>query len=226
MAAPTSDGATVTWNTDIGSNSQVSYGTTTDYGFLSTLNSSSVLSHLVTLMGLVPSTLYHFKVWSATTSATGVASSSDYTFTTIAGSTTATTTPPTTGSTTLEMLQAQIDALKTRVTALENFIAGLGGGGTGTTTPPVNPGGGTGTIDQNNMSINAGGSIDLSGRNFGHEENVVVTLNGATVATAHADGGGNFSTGSIAAPTVAGTYVYHFTGQTSGVTGIATITVH
>jgi hypothetical protein len=124
------------------------------------------------------------------------------------------------------MLQAQINALMARINILENFLAmfGFGGGGTGTTTPPTT--GGSGTIDQNGLNINAGSSLDLSGRNFGHEETVKVTLNGTTVATAHADGGGNFSTGSIAGPTVAGTYVYTFVGQSSGITATATVTVH
>lgn len=227
VAATTTDTtATITWNTNIGSNSQVTFGTTTNYGSFSSLNTSSVLSHLVTLMGLLPSTLYHFQAWSATTSATGVASSSDYTFITKTTATTSTSTPPTTGSTTVEMLQAQINALMARINILENFLAmfGFGGGGTGTTTPPTT--GGSGTIDQNGLNINAGSSLDLSGRNFGHEETVKVTLNGTTVATAHADGGGNFSTGSIAGPTVAGTYVYTFVGQSSGITATATVTVH
>jgi hypothetical protein len=231
-ATTTDTGATITWNTNVGSNSQVTYGTTTNYGNFSTLNTSSVLSHLVTLMGLTANTLYHYQTWSATTSATGVASSSDFTFTTQPTATTSTSTPPTTGSSTVDMLQAQVAALQTqingllaRINILENFLAmfGFGGGGTGTTTPPTT---GTGTVDQNGLNINAGGSIDLSGRNFGHEEAVTVTLNGATVATAHADGGGNFSTGSIAAPTTAGSYVYHFVGQTSGITANATVTVH
>jgi hypothetical protein len=137
-------------------------------------------------------------------------------FTTPVASTTATTTD-TTG------LQNQIDALKARVSILEAQIAALLGMGGGTTTPPT---GGTGMIDPNNSYITAGGLMDLGGRNFGHEETVRVTLNGTTVATAHADGGGNFSTGSFTAPATAGTYTFVFTGQTSGITGSTNITVH
>ena len=91
-----------------------------------------------------------------------------------------------------------------------------------TTTPPTTS---TGQIDQNGQTVRAGTTIDFSGRNFGHEESVIVSLNGAIVATAHADGGGNFSTGSLSVPTTVGTYTYTFTGQTSGITGSATITV-
>jgi hypothetical protein len=143
-------------------------------------------------------------------------------------STTATTTPPVitppagTGSSTLDMLQDQINALKIRVSALESFIMGLGGIGGGTSTPPTI---GTGKIDQSNMTVTPSHAIDFSGRSFGHEESVSVMLNGITVTTAHADGGGNFSTGSFAAPSTVGNYTYQFKGMTSGITASAMITV-
>jgi hypothetical protein len=181
---------------------------------MSALQSTGVMNHSVMLIGLTPNTLYHFQVWSANASGTN-ATSTDMTFTTASST-------ATTGSTTLELLQSQIDMLKARVSALEAFIAGLGGNtGGGTTTPPTM---GTGSIDQNGMTIMHGGSIDFVGRNFGHEETVTITLNGSQIATAHADGGGNFSTGSMAGPATAGTYVYTFKGQSSGITATATIT--
>jgi hypothetical protein len=77
----TPNGATITWTTDGASDTQVGYGTTVSYGSLSVLNSSLVTSHSVVLTGLLPSTLYHFKVMSKDTSGNGVLSN-DYTFTT------------------------------------------------------------------------------------------------------------------------------------------------
>ena len=77
--------ATLTWTTDLPASSQVSYGTTTAYGFSSVLNSSLVTSHSVTVTGLAPSTTYDFGVVSA--NAAGQSTSSpNYTFTTSASS--------------------------------------------------------------------------------------------------------------------------------------------
>ncbi|MDB5224453.1 MAG: hypothetical protein JWO43_75 [Candidatus Adlerbacteria bacterium] len=99
--------------------------------------------------------------------------------------------------------------------------------GQGTTTPPVTPPTqGSGSIDNNYGNVSAGGNLDFIGRNFGHEENVTVALNGSTVRTVHADGGGNFSTGSMTAPSTAGTYTYTFTGQNSGTVVSAVVTIH
>lgn len=101
------------------------------------------------------------------------------------------------------------------ITSLMMGSTTSGGGGTGTTTPPMtNPTGAT--VDQQGRSYMAGGTIDFGGRNFGHEENVTISLNGMIVTTAHADGGGNFSTGSLTLPSTPGDYIYYFTGQSSG----------
>lgn len=80
LATATDTGATVTWNTDLGSTSQVEYGLTTSYGSSSTLNNNAVTSHSVALSGLTAKTLYHFRVKSST--AIGTSTSTDYTFTT------------------------------------------------------------------------------------------------------------------------------------------------
>jgi len=64
------------------SSSQVDYGSTTGYGKSSTLNSSLIISHSVTITGLTASTLYHFEVVSA--DACQTATSTDQTFTTLA----------------------------------------------------------------------------------------------------------------------------------------------
>lgn len=77
--ALTQTGATITWTTDSNSDSIVEYGTTTAYGS-SASGSGAVKSHSVTLSGLTPGTLYHYRVKSA--NANGTAVSQDYTFTT------------------------------------------------------------------------------------------------------------------------------------------------
>ena len=64
----TTSGATVTWTTDVASTSQVEYGTTTAYGNLTTLNSSLVTSHSVSLASLTTNTLYHYRVRSKNSS--------------------------------------------------------------------------------------------------------------------------------------------------------------
>ncbi|MEM3512803.1 MAG: M14 family zinc carboxypeptidase [Thermoplasmata archaeon] len=81
----TASSATITWETDDASTSVVEYGTTTLYGQTAT-GSSGVTSHSVTLSGLTASTTYHFRVKSAD-AAGNLATSSDYTFTTLANST-------------------------------------------------------------------------------------------------------------------------------------------
>jgi hypothetical protein len=75
--------ATITWNTDQPSSSQVNYGLTSAYGSSSPLNASLQTSHSVTISGLTPNTTYYFDV-ASTNSAneTSTASSATSTFTT------------------------------------------------------------------------------------------------------------------------------------------------
>lgn len=124
----------------------------------------------------------------------------------------------------LQSLQSQFPGFSSQIgsliTSLQTGCNNNGIGGTGTTTPMT----GSGTIDQNGQTVSAGGTIDFVGRNFNHEENITVTLNGSTVAMAHADGGGNFSTGNVMLPSTPGSYTYTFTG-TSGDSTTAMITV-
>src|SRR5207245_1632924 len=54
--------ASVTWTTDVPTDSQVQYGTTTAYGKASALNSTLVTSHSVKLSGLTRLTIYHYRV--------------------------------------------------------------------------------------------------------------------------------------------------------------------
>jgi hypothetical protein len=85
----TTTSAVITWTTDEPATSYVNYGLTTSYG--GTVGSSlTVLLHSVTLTGLNPSTLYHFRVRS-TDASTNESVSGDYTFQTL---TPPDTTPP------------------------------------------------------------------------------------------------------------------------------------
>ncbi|HET6464250.1 MAG TPA: fibronectin type III domain-containing protein, partial [Nitrospiria bacterium] len=79
----TSTGAVITWSTNEAATSQVDYGTTTAYGSSSTLNSSLVTGHSVTLSSLAASTTYHYRVKSSD-AAGNPATSGDNTFTTSA----------------------------------------------------------------------------------------------------------------------------------------------
>jgi|GEM_PF-920678 len=77
----TSSTATVTWNTDLNSNSFVEYGIDVAYGSASG-KYDLTQNHSVTLSGLLPSTTYHFRMRSKADTE-GV--SGDYTLTTSAG---------------------------------------------------------------------------------------------------------------------------------------------
>jgi glucose/arabinose dehydrogenase len=90
-STPSSNSATVSWTTNEASDTQVDYGTTVSYGSSTTLNAAQVTSHSATLTGLQPSTLYHFQVKSRD-AAGNLATSSDFTFTTLAVSPTQTVT--------------------------------------------------------------------------------------------------------------------------------------
>jgi hypothetical protein len=87
----TTSSAVIAWTTDVGATSQVEYGKTVAYGTLTTINSSLVTSHSVSLSGLSANTLYHYRVRSKNSS--GVESVSvDAAFAT---NNTTDTTPPT-----------------------------------------------------------------------------------------------------------------------------------
>jgi type VI protein secretion system component Hcp len=85
----TATGATITWNTNENSDSQVDYGTTTAYGQSTTLNPALVTAHSQSLSGLTYGTLYHYRVKSRD-AAGNLAVSGDFSFTTAPD-----TTPPT-----------------------------------------------------------------------------------------------------------------------------------
>ena len=82
--AVTTTSATITWNTDQASDSQVEYGTTSSYGSATLLDSAQVTSHSQNLAGLRPNTVYHYRVLSRNASGQ-LAASPDYTFQTSSG---------------------------------------------------------------------------------------------------------------------------------------------
>ena len=63
----TTTSATLTWQTDAPSTTQVNYGTTPAYGSSSPLDSTLTTSHSVTLTGLTPGTNYDFQLVSVST---------------------------------------------------------------------------------------------------------------------------------------------------------------
>ena len=77
----TTSSATITWNTNENSDSQVEYGTTPAYGQSTTLNPAPVTAHSQGLFGLTSGTLYHYRVKSRD-AAGNLAVSGDFTFTT------------------------------------------------------------------------------------------------------------------------------------------------
>ncbi len=110
-----------------------------------------------------------------------------------------------------------------------------GTGNGGGTTPPSTVGAvmsgtltsGKATLSPATATVPAGGHsiIDFNGRNFGHEETIVIKLNGNQIRAAHADGGGNFSTGSMVMPSAPGVYTFTFIGQNSGIWFNSVVTV-
>jgi hypothetical protein len=78
---PAATSATITWNTYEPATTQVKYGITSGYGSTSSLNPSLVTSHSVTLIGLLPATLYHYQVISVD-AAENIAALADQTLTT------------------------------------------------------------------------------------------------------------------------------------------------
>ena len=62
-SSPGSDGTvTITWTTDWPSDSQVDFGTTTNYGESTTLDTSLTTTHSVNLSGLFSNSTYHYRV--------------------------------------------------------------------------------------------------------------------------------------------------------------------
>ncbi|MBI4414856.1 MAG: fibronectin type III domain-containing protein, partial [Candidatus Kerfeldbacteria bacterium] len=81
VASITTTSAVITWATSNASGTTVDYGTSTSYGSTATV-AGSVTSHSVSLNGLTPATVYHYRV--SSTDGNGItATSTDQTFTTL-----------------------------------------------------------------------------------------------------------------------------------------------
>lgn len=61
-SAITITSATIIWTTSVPATSQVEYGPTTSYGATTALDTALVTNHSVMVSGLVPSTIYHYRV--------------------------------------------------------------------------------------------------------------------------------------------------------------------
>ncbi len=61
-SSPRDYNVTVTWNTSEPATSQVEYGETAAYGMSSPLNTTMTGAHTVTIEGLTPKTMYHYRV--------------------------------------------------------------------------------------------------------------------------------------------------------------------
>ncbi len=80
VSSITATSVIVKWTTNIPGTSQVSYGTTTAYGFSTLIDSAFVTAHSQVINGLNPGTLYHYQALSANSG--GPAISADNSFTT------------------------------------------------------------------------------------------------------------------------------------------------
>ena len=224
MATSTDTAATITWNTDQSANSQVAFGTSSNYNASTTPDPTLVTSHSVALTGLIQNTVYHFAVMSTNASGT-MASSSDMTFTTLQTMSSSSTTDTQAIENEIQQIEHEIQVLVQEI----QMILMNQQTGTGNTSSSTSGGGpwapnGHPSLDQVGP-VREGTSIDFGGRNFGANEPVTVTVDGATVATAHTDDGGNFTTGSLPVPMTTGTKTYTFTGSNSGITLSETVTV-
>lgn len=78
-AGVSGDSATITWTTDPETDSQVEYGTSTDYGNVTAIDSSLTTAHSQALNGLSDNTFYHYRVKSRDAAGNFVVSG-DFTF--------------------------------------------------------------------------------------------------------------------------------------------------
>ena len=81
----TASGATITWNTNLPTTSEVEYGTSSAYGSATPVDTTMVTSHSVVLSGLNSGTTYHFAVQSREADGTAI-TTGDQVFTTLSGS--------------------------------------------------------------------------------------------------------------------------------------------
>jgi len=173
--------ATVTWTTNEAADSQVEYGTSVSYGSSTTLDSSQVTNHTVSLSGLTPGTTYHYRVDSRD-AAGNLGTSSDATFTTEAPA----------GDTTKPSITMQSPANGSTISGTQTVSA--------TATDNVGVVGVQFKLDNNNL-----GSEDTtaSGTTYSVSWNTTTATNGTHTLTAVArDAAGNIKTATSVTVTV------------------------
>lgn len=74
--------ANISWTTSEAANSQITYGTSSNYGTTTTLDATYTVQHLVSLADLSSNTTYHYKIYSSDANGNLGQSSGDRTFTT------------------------------------------------------------------------------------------------------------------------------------------------
>ena len=167
----TSSSATITWTTNEAATSQVNYGLTTSYGFTTTLDSTLVTAHSVTITGLASNTTYNYRVRSRD-AAGNESVSANSTFVTAAGADTVAPTvqsinrvgPTPTNATSLSWTVLFSESV-TGVNAADFALVATGGvagasigtvTGSGTTyTVTANTGTGSGTLGLNLVDDNS-----------------------------------------------------------------------
>lgn len=92
------DTATIDWMTNVPTDSQVEYGTSTSYGSSTTLDTNMGLGHSVSITGLSSNTLYYFRILSADSN--GLMQPYTGSFTTLASSSSPPPPPPPPGGST------------------------------------------------------------------------------------------------------------------------------
>ncbi|MEI6480059.1 MAG: fibronectin type III domain-containing protein [bacterium] len=114
--------ATITWITNQNAISNVVYGVNTFYGASTTLDQDPSTNHSSTLFGLIPNTIYHFKIIAMSTSSNIQGASGDHTFFTGATTSVATSTNSTSSSM-VTVLQPRISITANGITSTEGNIS-------------------------------------------------------------------------------------------------------
>jgi len=144
-ASSPSAAVTITWTTDERATSQVEYGTTTDYGSVTNLDTNLVTKHSVKLTDLDTGCTYHYRVKSKDV-ANNEARSQDRTFTTVATAPLVTTDDPSSITTTSATLNGNLTSLGAADNVNISFTWGTSAGGPYPNETTVEAKTGTGTF--------------------------------------------------------------------------------